>query len=129
MLASDPGEDNNVYNDSDAAVMMTKMAGLPDVRLFRILALVSLFCGFIHLCFSLLLTRRCCPVYESADEDEAAALLPHSGDEDEQKQGVTTKIKRNRWMERDCYKRKEDGIYKKNNFMSKGRTSLMFLLI
>lgn len=101
MLASDPGEDNNVYNDSDAAVMMTKMAGLPDVSLFRILALVSLFCGFIHLFFSLLLTCCRCPVYESADDDEAAALLPHSGDEDEQKQGVTTKIKRNRWMERE----------------------------
>lgn len=52
MLASDPGEDNNVYNDSDAAVMMTKMAGLPDVSLFIILALVSLFCGFIHLFFA-----------------------------------------------------------------------------
>lgn len=53
MLASDPGEDNNVYNDSDAAVMMTKMAGLSDVSLFRILALVSLFRRFIHLFFSL----------------------------------------------------------------------------
>lgn len=53
MVASDPGEDNNIYNDSDAAAMMTKMAGLPDVSLFRILALVSLFCVFIHLFFSL----------------------------------------------------------------------------
>ncbi|XP_028445013.1 iduronate 2-sulfatase isoform X2 [Perca flavescens] len=29
MLADDPGEDNNIYNEAEASVMLTKMAGLP----------------------------------------------------------------------------------------------------
>lgn len=33
MLAGDPGQDKNVYSDSDHGVMMRKMASLPHVSL------------------------------------------------------------------------------------------------
>lgn len=110
MLADDPGQDKNIYSGFDHSVMMRKMASLPHVSLRKeknhpiSSPSICLLASF--------LTHGRRPDFESAEEDESAAPLPHSRDEDEQNKGVMTKIKRNRWTDGRSRLQREDGWMK-----------------
>lgn len=45
---------------------------------------------------------------QSADENEAAAPLPHSRDENQEREGVMTRLEHNRW-DRQGHVQREDG--------------------